>query len=137
MGVTPSPPAEQHVYARWLGWCTRAALGVLVATFVAYLLRLSLPLVPLETLPEVWGLPVDRYVAATGAPRGWSWVERVGNGDYANVLGIAMLCLVTLVCYLRLLPMLVRSGERLLAAIALAQILVLVAAASGWLSAAH
>jgi hypothetical protein len=62
---------------------------------------------------------------------------RVGNGDYANMLGIAMLCLVTLVCYLRLLPMLVRRGERLLAAIALAQILVLVAAASGWLSATH
>jgi hypothetical protein len=137
MGMNASPPAEQRTYARWLGWCTRAALAVLMATFVAYLLRLSPPLVSLQVLPEVWGLPVDRYIAAVGAPTGWSWLGRIGNGDYANVLGIAMLCLVTVVCYLRLLPMLVRSGERLLAAIALAQVLVLIAAASGWLSASH
>lgn len=124
-------------YARWLGWCTRVALTVLVATFVAYLLRLAPAVVPLELLPHVWNLPVDRYVALTGAPTGWGWVARLRNADYANLLGIAMLCLVTIVCYVRVLPLLLRSGERMLAALALAQVLVLAAAASGLLAAAH
>jgi hypothetical protein len=76
-------------------------------------------------------------VAATGAPTGWSWLGRLRNADYANFLGIAMLCLVTIVCYVRVLPLLLRSGERMLAALALAQVLVLAAAASGLLAAAH
>jgi hypothetical protein len=135
--VSATPPAEQRLYARWLGWCARAALAVLVATFIAYLLRLAPPLVSPERLPEVWGLPADRYVAATGAPTGWNWLSRLGYGDYANFLGVAMLCLVTLVCYLRVLPSLLLSGERLLATIAVAQVLVLAAAASGWLATSH
>jgi hypothetical protein len=124
-------------YARWLGWCTRVALAVLIAAFLAYLLRLAPPLVSLERLPEVWSLPVDRYVAATGAPTGWGWLGRLGNGDYLNMLGVAMLCLVTVVCYLRVLTALFRSGERALGVVALLQVAVLLAAASGLLAAAH
>jgi hypothetical protein len=124
-------------YARWLRWCARVALAVLVATFLAYLFRLAPPLVSLERLPEVWSLPVDRYVAATGAPTGWGWLERLGYGDYANMLGVAMLCLVTVVCYLRVLPSFFRRGEKALGVIALLQVAVLLAAASGLLAAGH
>jgi hypothetical protein len=124
-------------YARWLGWCTRVSLGVLVAAFLAYLLGLAQPLVSLERLPEVWSLPVDRYVAATGAPTGWTWLSRLGNGDYLNMLGVAMLCLVTVACYLSVLPALFRRGERALGVIALLQVAVLLAAASGLLAAGH
>jgi hypothetical protein len=130
-------PAEQQVYARWLGWCTRVALTVLIATFLAYVLRLAPPLVSLERLPEVWTLPVDGYVAATGAPTGWGWLGQLGHGDYLNMIGVAMLCLVTVACYVRVLPALFRSGERALAVIALLQIAVLLAAASGLFAAGH
>ena len=113
------------------------ALTVLILTFVAYVLRVAPPLVPLERLPDVWTLPVDRYVAATGAPTGWGWVEWLRSSDYANLLGVALLCLVTIGCYLRMLPILLRRGERLLAVVAIAQVVVLLAAASGWLAGAH
>ncbi len=135
--MSTGSPVEQRVYARWLGWCTRVALTVLIGTFVAYMLRLAPPLVPLESLPEVWTLPVDRYVAVTGAPTGWDWLGRLRSGDYANLLGVALLCLVTVGCYVRVLPLLLRSRERLLALIAVAQVLVLLAAASGWLAGVH
>ncbi|HWD23114.1 MAG TPA: hypothetical protein VG591_08290 [Burkholderiales bacterium] len=124
-------------YARWLGWCTGIALGVLAAAFLGYLFQLSEPLIALQRLPQVWSLPVDRFVAVTGAPTGWSWLAVAEKGDYANLVGIAMLGLVTVACYLRVLPMLLRRRERTLALLAAAQILVLLAAASGLLAANH
>lgn len=124
-------------YARWLEWCTRGALGVLVATFVSYAFGLLEPLVPLDRLPEVWTLAVDRFVAVTGAPSGWQWLRHAGAGDYANHIGVALLGSVTIVCYLRVLPVLVRRAERTLALLAAAQVAVLLAAASGWLAAGH
>jgi hypothetical protein len=124
-------------YARWLGWCTRISLAILVATFLAYVFRLAPPLVSPERLPQVWTLPVDRYVAAVGAPTGWDWLGRLGSGDYLNMVGVALLCLVTVVCYARVLPGLFRRGDRALAVIALLQVAVLLAAASGLLGAGH
>ena len=119
------------IYARWLSWCSRIALAVLVVTFVLYMLGVHRPLIALERLPQVWGLAVDEFVAATGAPTGWRWLGLAGSGDYANLIGVAMLGLVTVLCYLRVVPLLARSGERALALVAAVQIAVLLAAASG------
>jgi hypothetical protein len=124
-------------YARWLAWGTRASLTVLVACFLAYALLLVEPLVPLQELIRLWTLPVDAYLAASGAPTGWHWLRVVGKGDYLNLVGIAMVALVTLICYVRVVPLLIRSGERLYAGLAVLQILVLVAAASGVLAGGH
>jgi hypothetical protein len=125
------------IYARWLGGCTRAALAVLIASFAAYALGLLEPLVALQRLPEVWALPLERFLSATGAPTGWEWVGVALKGDYANLVGIAMLGMVSVVCYLRLLGPLVRNKERALAILAALQIAVLLAAASGLLSGSH
>jgi hypothetical protein len=122
------------IYARWLAAGTRAALATLVATFLAYLCGFAEPLVPHPRLPALWHLPVGDFRAATGAPAGWEWLAHLGWSDYTNMIGVAMLCLVSLVCYLR---MLFWRGEALLRALALAQVLVLVAAASGRLPGAH
>jgi hypothetical protein len=122
------------IYARWLAACTRIALGTLIATFLAYLYGLTEPLVPPERLPALWHLPVDQFLAATGAPAGWNWLARVGWSDYMNMIGVALLCLVTVVCYLRLLC---HRGDAIVRLLALAQVLVLLAAASGLLPGAH
>jgi hypothetical protein len=45
------------IYARWLGWCSRVALAVLIGSFLLYLSGAE-PLVPLERLPDLWRLPV-------------------------------------------------------------------------------
>lgn len=125
------------IYARWANWSARIALAVLVGSFLLYIFGASEPLVPLERLPALWGLPVEQYLATTGAPAGWSWVAQLGWSDYANMLGVALLCLVTVLCYLRVVPGFFSAGETALAALGLAQVLVLLAAASGLLAAGH
>jgi hypothetical protein len=132
------PPSPEHrMYARWASWGTRIGLAALVCSFLAYVLALLEPLVPLERLPALWSLPVERYVALTGAPTGWGWLARLGHADYLNVLGIALLASVTMLCYLRLLVSFLRRRDRLQSALAALQILVLLAAASGLLDRAH
>lgn len=113
---------EQHVYARWLDIGTRIALVILIVTFLIYVLGLLDPLVPVQELPRLWTLPVDRYVAASGAPTGWGWLGFLGRGDYLNVLGVALLATTTLVCYARIVPLLPRL-QALLAAIQIAVLL--------------
>ena len=118
------------IYARWLAACTRIALATLIASFLAYLGGFAEPLVPPERLAALWQLPVDEFRAATGAPAGWHWLARVGWSDYANMIGVALLCLVSLLCYLRIV---LCRGEAVVRVLALAQVLVLLAAASGCL----
>lgn len=119
------------IYARWLDWSVRIALALLVGCFLVYVAGVVEPLVPPQELVRLWALPVDRFVAATGAPTGWDWLLLLGRGDYLNFLGVALLGLITVVCYARILPLLFKSGERLYAWIAIAQIVVLLIAASG------
>lgn len=129
--------SEQLVYARWLKWGTRVALAALVSLYAVYALRIVEPFVPLEELPRLWSLHADAYLAATGSPSSWHWLPLIGKADYLNLAAIALLCFVTVLCYLRLAALYVERGERLLALIASLQVLVLVAAATGWLAAAH
>ena len=113
---------EQHTYARWLDIGTRIAFVVLIVSFLVYLTGLLDPLVPVQELPRLWTLPVDRYVAATGAPTGWGWLGFLGKGDYLNIVGVALLATVTIVCYARIVPLLPRV-QAVLAAIQIAILL--------------
>lgn len=124
-------PIEDRICARWIEVGTRLAFCVVLASFAIYALGLLEPLVPLAQLTDVWRLPVDRYVAATGAPTGWAWLRFLGKGDYLNLLGIALFVAVTIACYARMVPLFLREGKRLQALCALLQVLVLLGAASG------
>lgn len=117
--------SEHQLYARWLDVGTRIAFVALVFSFGVYVFGLLDPLVPHEALVRLWTLPVDRYVAATGAPTGWGWLRFLGKGDYLNFVGIAALASITVLCYARIIPVL----PRLHAAFAVLQVLVLLAAA--------
>ena len=125
------------IYARWLDWGTRLALAVLITTFFSYVLGVLDPWVPLDQLPRVWNLPVRQYLDAISGPRGWGWLALAGKGDFASFAGIALLSLVTLVCYLRLLAALLGAGRTRYALLAAAQVLVLLAAAAGVFGSAH
>jgi hypothetical protein len=115
----------QEIYARWLEIGVRIAFALLVASFALYVLGVLEPLVPTAELVRLWNLPVDRYVAETGAPTGWGWLKALGKGDYLNFVGIALLGTITIICYARIVPAL----PRLHAALAIIQIAVLLAAA--------
>jgi hypothetical protein len=135
MNETPSNAAAgwRETYARWLQAGVRLGLAVLVASFALYILGVLPASVPPADLPTVWTLPVSQYLQRTGAPSGWGWVARLGQGDVLNMLGVAILSSVTIACYIRVLRPLLRSGERVLAAIAIAQVVVMLIAATGLL----
>ena len=129
--------AIELAYARWLDWGSRVGFVILIASFFAYALELVAPHVPLDQLAKTWTMPVHDYRAAVGAPAGWDWLDLAARGDYLNYFGIALIALVTAVCYLRVLPMLFVRGERAYALIAAMEILVLAAACAGVVGAAH
>lgn len=146
MAVKPGDPRrpqpdrvaeQQETYAAWLTAGTRLGFVLLVTTFLAYVLGLPAPHVPIEHLPRLWILPAHEFRGATGAPSGWGWVALLGKGDYLTYPGIAVLGLTSLACFVRVAAALSARGERLFAAIALAQIGVILLAASGLVAGGH
>ncbi len=136
-GKTDQVELLQEAYANWLEAGARLGLALLVITFMAYVFDVWEPHVPIGHLPSLWSLPAPEFLAATGGPSGWGWLQLLGHGDYLTYLGIAVLSMATIACYLRIAPALAMRGERLYAAIAMAQIVVLALAASGILTGAH
>jgi hypothetical protein len=128
---------EQRLYARWLDVGTKIGFAALVITFLVHAFELVPPGIALEHLPRYWHLPVDEFIAMTGAPRGWTWVARLGEGDLLNFVGVAILGLVTIVCYARVMPLFARNREWVFVAICLLEIAVLAAAAAGIAGAGH
>ena len=121
----------QATYARWLDIATRIGFVISLVAFFVYVSGAVEPLVPLEQLPRLWGLPASRFAALTGEPTGWGWLALLAKSDFLNLGAVALFGLVTLACYARIVPLLFAEGERLQACIALAQVLVLAAAVAG------
>jgi hypothetical protein len=124
----------RELYARWLDIATMAGFAISLCAFLVYIAGLLPAYVPLEELPRYWALPVHRFIEVTGAPRGWEWLGRLGYGDALNLAAVALLGLVTPACYARLVPALIAGRDWLQATLAAAQLVVLLAAASGLLA---
>ena len=135
--VHPHASDRQLVYARWLDVGTKIGFLVLVAAFAAYVLEVAPPHVPLEELHRFWNLPVEEYLAAAGMEAGWGWAEHIQKGDYMNLVGVALLASVSILCYVRLVPLVWRERDRTYAVIVVLELAVLLLAASGVLEGGH
>ena len=136
-GKAPGQPPEQLLYASLLAWGTRLGLLLLVGSFVAYVWGLAEAHVPVSQLPELWVHPVGRFLELTQTPSGWGWLALIHKGDMAGLAGIAVLAGCSLLALLALVPLYLRRGDKAFAALCLAEVAVVVLAASGWLSAGH
>ncbi|HVO08436.1 MAG TPA: hypothetical protein VMT83_16710 [Burkholderiaceae bacterium] len=130
-------PPEQLRYARLLEWGTRVGMAVLLLSFAAYVLGLAESHVPVAKLPELWIHPVGRFLELTQSPTGWGWLALLHRGDIAGLLGIAILSGASVLCLLALVPIYLARGERIFAAVCLAEVAVVVLAASDWLAGPH
>ncbi|THB64785.1 MAG: hypothetical protein D6E12_14060 [Desulfovibrio sp.] len=74
---------------------------------------------------------VSAYILITESPSGWEWANLLGTGDYLNFVGLALLALLTIVCYMILVPGFLRQKDYIYTTIAVVEIIVLVVAASG------
>ena len=134
-GASIETPREHIVYANILFWGAWAGLAVLVLTYVLYVSGILAPHIPLETVTKLWAKPVHAYITEGQVPHGWGWVSLLHTGDFLNFVGIAILAALTVVAFVPLIPAFWRKGDKLYAVIAVLEILVLVAAASGLISA--
>jgi hypothetical protein len=91
------------------------------------------PHIPVDELPRYWTLPARKYLAAAGLHGGWSWMRMLEKGDFLVFLGIAFLAGVAALCYLSVTPIFFRKKDRIYGWLALAEVSVLVLAASGLL----
>ena len=137
--------AEQVLYAKVLGIGMFFGLVTLALTFGLYVAGFPAPAVPLEQVPGYWHLSVDEYLEvvshnhllAEHPPTGWAWVTMVNKGDFLNFVGIAILAGITVVCYLAIVPTLLRKKDAAYVTMAILEALVLALAASGILAVGH
>jgi hypothetical protein len=126
---------EQLAYAKLLDAGMKLGLLILIITFIVYITGILTPHVPVNDLPKFWKMPVHKYLAATGIHPGWAWLGMLGKGDFLNFIGIAFLAGVTLICYARIIPILLKKKDTIYAVLAAVEVLVLALAASGVLKA--
>ena len=126
---------EQLAYAKLLDAGMKLGLLILIVTFIVYLTGILAPHVPVNDLPKFWKMPVHKYLAATGIHPGWAWLGMLSKGDFLNFIGIAFLAGVTLICYARIIPILLKKKDTIYAVLAAVEVLVLALAASGVLKA--
>ena len=122
---------EQVLYANILNKGMLVGLVGLVVTFIIYGAGILEPKIPLEQVQNYWVLPVNDYLAQSGIHAGWAWLGNLSYGDMLNYLPIAFLSLLTIVCYLAILPGLMRQKDTPYVVLAILEVLVLVVAASG------
>ena len=122
---------EQKRYAAVLGFLMKIGFGLIVVTFILYLIGVPKPHVPLNEISKYWGLKGDKYLEAVGVEKGWSWVTRLGEGDFLNFAPIALLASITAICYLTIIPIFIKKRDMIYAVLAALEVIVLVLAASG------
>ena len=122
---------EQLAYAKLLDLGMKFGLLTLIITFIVYVLGIFTPHIAVEELPNYWKLPVKDYLKVTGIHTGWTWLSMVGKGDFLNFIPIVFLAGVTILCYIRIIPILFRKKDSIYAILAIVEVLVLVLAASG------
>jgi len=128
---------EQLIYAKILGVGTWMALGLLVILFIVYITGVLPNVVEFEKLQYYWTLRASEYIKLAGAPTGWEWIKLLNHGDMLNFIGIGLLAGMTIICYLVILPVFVKKKDLPYTIITIVEILVLLLAASGILTAGH
>ncbi|MBW2018666.1 MAG: DUF1634 domain-containing protein [Deltaproteobacteria bacterium] len=128
---------EQILYAGILEKGMYFGLLILFITFAIYAFGIMKPYIPLDQISHYWSMNVHDYLEHAHIKTGWGWVGMLKYGDFLNFIGIAILAGVTIICYLSIIPMLLRGKDKVYAVLAFLEALVLSLAASGILAVGH
>ncbi|MBU0681966.1 MAG: hypothetical protein KKD73_11160 [Proteobacteria bacterium] len=136
---------EQLLYANLLGKGMLIGLAMMFVTFALYVFGIIKPVVPLDQVASMWTQPVHEYLVSVNENflhgdhliTGWAWMPLLGKGDFLNFMPIALLSGITIVCYAVITPGLFRRGDKAMAIMAVAEVLILSLAASGLLAVGH
>jgi hypothetical protein len=122
---------EQITYANLLFYGAWLGIFLLVVTYFLYVSGILAPHVEITTVPAHWGKSVHDYGQITGSPAGWGWTALLGKGDFLNFIGMALLAVMTIICYIVLIPGYIRRKDWAYTVICVVEVLVLSLAASG------
>ena len=121
----------QILYANILNSGMLIGFISLITIFILYISGILSPLIPPEKVESYWTLPLHDYLEKSGMEVGWAWFGKLQYGDMLNFVPIAFLSLLTIICYLSLIPGLIRKKDTTYTVIAILEIIVLLVAASG------
>ena len=121
----------QILYANILNAGMLIGLISLVLIFILYVTGIFTLFIPLEKVQTFWVLSVHEYLEKSGVQVGWAWFGELQYGDMLNYIPIAFLSLLTIICYITLIPGLIRKKDTTYTIIAILEIIVLLVAASG------
>jgi len=131
---TPIAPTQKR-YARVLLWVAAAGQIALFAGYVVYLTGLLPPRVPPQRIAQEWHLSAPEFTRKLELQSGWSWVRHIGSGDVVSYATVVFLALGTNICLLVAAASYIREKNRKYAVIVMLQIVVLLIAASGLVTA--
>jgi hypothetical protein len=129
--VSPAQLRFARVLAAGM-WC---GLAMLALGFAAYVSGLVPSTLPLEALPQYWGLAAAEFRRVTGTPDGWGWLARFGAGETLPLVGIIILCATVPLACVALFTAYARRRDWVYLAIVALEFVVLVLAASGVITA--
>jgi hypothetical protein len=134
--MSPLKASEaQLFYANLLNRLTLFGFALLLIAFAIYVSGILGSYVPLERVPQYWTQSSHDYMRAANIQPGWAWVYKLGFGDFLVYIPIVILAGATIVCYLGVIFKFLKTQEYILVVIAILEVLVLSAAASGILQA--
>ena len=128
---------EQLLYARILEIGMYIGLLVLFVTFGLYAFGILDPYIPLDEISNYWSMNVNDYLKHAEIKAGWAWLGMLKYGDFINFIGVAILAGVTIICYAAIVPTLLKNNDKVYAILAVLEVIILSAAASGILAVGH
>ena len=128
---------EQLLYARILEIGMYIGLLILFITFGLYTFGILDPYIPLDKISNYWSYSVHEYLEHANIKAGWTWLGMLKYGDFINFIGVAILAGVTIICYAAIVPTLLKSNDKVYAILAVLEVVILSAAASGILAVGH
>jgi hypothetical protein len=129
--------SEQLLYARILERGMYLGLLILFITYALYVFGIMDPYIPLDKISDYWSMNVHDYLEHAEIKNGWAWLGMLKYGDFINFIGIALLAGVTIICYAAIIPTLLKSKDTVYAVLAVIEVIILSAAASGILAVGH
>ena len=126
--------SEQIRYAVILQKGAVVGFVAVIITFALYVFGFITPYVPLEDFPLYCGTDAHRYMADHGIGAGWNWIHLLLYGDFMNYIGIVILMSITVICYVAIVPILLKKRDWIFVAIVIAEVALLITASSGLLN---
>jgi hypothetical protein len=128
---------EQILYAKILEKGMYLGLLILFITYGLYVFGIMDPYIPMDKISSYWSMNVHDYLEHAQIKAGWAWLGMLKYGDFINFIGVAILAGVTIICYAAIVPTLLKNKDTIYAILAVLEVIILSAAASGILAVGH